>query len=174
MNTFLVNNYSFAKINISSYLDNFMKNRERYNSTSLSVIEARDLLLESDLGHPTCKTEILLKTIITDYKLSKKFSLKTVQTINQLQKKIEIFKRLRNAYDDNFRQNGNVLTNPYSYALLSTILLLRFNKHENFNDLNTALKLNDALCNYAEVNFTEDLYWNLITFELSILRELLS
>ena len=72
--------------------------------------------------------------------------------LSQFINKYEVFKKIFSAYSvhaGKFRKSGNEFMRPGYYILLSFCALYYYDKTHNLKFLNSALKINDALCSVA-------------------------
>jgi hypothetical protein len=155
--------YSFAPLNISTYVDEFTENRRRDVSARLmggpGQVEFYGLAAgdaaERVRGLLDCKPleGAAPSTTDTELALGHIVCLQAGGTVDEaqdtlldlFQKRFEVFHRVFDQYDENMRKVGSNYTCPHVYALLSTVLGLRYIRQKNLNDLNTSLKLNDVL-----------------------------
>ena len=158
-------NYSFAEIDIRNYLNNFQSIRKIKISELLNVnIEEQikscdnqeiiynkiielfrsDVPLQFTLTNGFETFPFLKYYLLTDSESVAEFDVYE-KIVDVLQKKFEVFHRIFQSYNQDFRKNSENCNNVNIYSLISIILQRRFSKYRNFNDFNTALKLNDFI-----------------------------
>ncbi|HIA12227.1 MAG TPA: hypothetical protein EYN69_09170 [Flavobacteriales bacterium] len=95
-------------------------------------------------------------------------------TVDKLQKKFEIFHRIYSRYNEDVRKISDGYQDAEMYALMAIVLLLRYRHSNNFNDLNTAIKINDILL-FADWDLSSNgksLIRSSVRLEHTILKEL--
>ena len=157
--------YAFAPIDLVHYVDGFRESRKvqlktAMNAEMTAVVRefATPALIEAAIasaygaGQPTTgapsgsvRSYPLLQwcfACLTDARAS---ALQPDEIIDKFQKKFEVFRRLFSSYSAEFRKNSDTWTDAEVYGMLAVVLASRFHRTGNYNDLNTVLKLNDAL-----------------------------
>ena len=157
--------YSFSELNLAHYISNFSVSRERDIKESKLVFHVdgppSTKNIACNLGEWVCdqlhlkrpcdllagetRTKWLLKVSIAHIAISNDLPEELQRVIDGLQKKFEVFHRIFTEYDSNLHKRSDEYRDPACYALLSIILQLRFHGSGNFNDINTAVKINDLL-----------------------------
>jgi len=157
--------HSFTPLNLGHYIGEFSVSRERDIEASGLVLNVEvipstantscnfgewvcnQLVLERpcELSVGETSTEVLLKACVSHFATSMYLPEELQRVIDGLQKKFEVFHRIFTEYDSNLRKRSDKYRDPACYALLSIILQLRYYESGNFNDINTAVKINDLL-----------------------------
>ena len=157
--------HSFSELNLAHYIGDFSVSRKRDIEESKLVfhVDAPPLTknIACNLGEWVCdqlhlkrpcdfladetRTERLLKVSIAHIAISNDLPEELQRVIDGFQKKFEVFHRIFTEYDSNLRKRSDEYRDPVCYALLSIVLQLRFHESGNFNDINTAVKINDLL-----------------------------
>ncbi|MCX6122130.1 MAG: hypothetical protein NTX44_11010 [Ignavibacteriales bacterium] len=182
--TFLRDKYSFAPIDIAHYISGFLEIRRKKVRECHNIDLREQLLIFNNL-------EVITRAISNEYftgvseifdtkegyatfPLLKKcyvyLTKKEHQTLavnnilDKYQKKFEVFGRIFNVYNKEFKKNSDFFKDLKVYALLSINLSIRFMQNNNYNDLNTVVKLNDLIL-FSEWEIKPE-YNNLIFYSI--------
>jgi hypothetical protein len=155
--------HSYPALDDPGYLDAFLREREEQQAQlpvpmvgnshqPLPQAVAGQLWSEFDSrwGQPPDFTAVFdavhfLGWLVWSWKDSQKFDPLQTRLLNLLQKRFEVHHRLFDRYDGEIRKQSDNFQDARVYILLAAVLLLRFCRERNYNDLNTVLKLHDVL-----------------------------
>lgn len=159
-------NYSFAGLDITDYIDNFILERKEGLKALLSQNDVSAVLFELDspeeIAGTICDqyfkdsikspainsgfvTYPLLGWVLQEFSGGRDIGEQHQEVLNRLRQRFEVAHRLFEEYDANTMKKGDSFRTLPNYALLSMVLNLRYLRSGNLNDLNTAVKLNDLL-----------------------------
>ena len=156
--------YDFAPIDIVNFLNDFKKTRQKLCLSKLNIDLIGDHRIDlknkiSLLIKEICENETIeridikkgfevvsfLKHCLLVQTQKKMLGDEQEKIVNRLQKKFEVFHRLYNFYDHDLRKTSDHYQDIEVYALMSVVLNFRYIYYGNYNDINTALKINDLI-----------------------------
>ncbi len=160
-------NYQYACFNFKEYIDKY----KRILVNHIQGIEIKPNYFKiKDLGNinniieficiqherPTPEQDVCsryitddcLWSIIHDYNESSRISSQNYYLIYKFQNKFENFHRLCSSYNTAFRVINTHYKSTVRYTLLNLLLIIDYSISNNFNSLNTSLKIVDLLINF--------------------------
>ena len=156
--------YSYISLDIEKYIQRFEMTRLAYIksvkesfplSTNSSISSYRDVVCKinkiisnSFTTYPLTgyeETFSLLLPLFQNLKEYKFLDKSDMQTLFAFQKKIDIFHRIFEYYDDKMRKHGASYKNIRNYSLFSIILMMYHYYYTDYSVLNTAFKINDLI-----------------------------
>jgi len=149
------NTYFYTKYKGIKFLNSWQKDRERIlkNLPDKKALPIQPILFSSKewsqklVDGKIIKTRVLLNDLLNEIYSKKKTTPDLISWLDRLVKRFEVFKRVHEAYNSNFKatEKGNY-NNLKLYIMLCALFDLAYLKTKDLTYLNVMLKCLDTLC----------------------------